>query len=280
MKILITGVSGFLGNKLVKSLKDRYDIIGIIGPSKKDCNFQGINAYYSNDLNQISEEPEVVVMCHAIIPSNNLENRSKDLFMANVEFTEQITNIFPNAYHLYISSVAVYGENDSMLDESSILSPESEYAISKLWGEKKVKLVKKCGILRLSSLYGISMKNNTIIPIYVNQALKNGKIEVWGDGERKQNYIHVTDAMQYIEAMVQYKAEGIYLATSEKETSNIELAEIIRYQTNAQIIFMGFDNSPSKRYNNEITKKSLNIEKQIELSEGIQQYISWKVKQS
>ena len=187
---------------------------------------------------------------------------------------------FPESYFLFISSISVYGIQNGVINENSQISPLSEYAISKLWGEQLVRKTKRHGILRLSSLYGENMKETTIVPNYVNQALKNRVIEVWGKGERKQNYFHVSDAVAYIENIILNQIEGVFLGTSSKEWSNIELANIISKEVNATVKFVHSDNSKSLAFDNKSSREEVGITVEKDFASGIKEYIHWKQKQS
>jgi UDP-glucose 4-epimerase len=129
-------------------------------------------------------------------------------------------------------------------------------------------------------VFGENMKENTIIPNYVNQAMKNGVIEVWGNGKRRQNYFHVSDAVAYIEKIITNKIEGVLLGTSSKEFSNIELANIIRKETSATVKLVNSDNTKSFAFDNKLTREILGITSEKEFTNGIKEYIYWKQKQS
>ena len=280
MKILITGITGFLGTHLMNFLKKEHEIIGVSGNSEKyNTSSSSIKVYHPDEVHKINNEIDVFVLCHAAVSSGAVNTNRDLLFNANVKFTERITSLFPNAYHLYISSVSVFGYDEKLINEFTSSNPESEYAVSKLWGEKVTVNLPSSGVLRMSSLYGNGMKDHTIIPTYVSQALINGKIEVYGQGERLQNYLHINDAVLYIEAMISKKQRGVYLATSVTETSNCQLAEKIAHVTGAIIEYKGIDNSPSRQFNNEYSRSTLNIKGELDLSEGLKEYILWSKKQ-
>lgn len=280
MKILITGITGFLGTHLMNSLKESHEIIGVSGNSKKhNTRNSKIKIYNPDELENITKELDVVIMCHAAVSSGDIVIESKSLFEANVSFTGQILKSFPNSYNLYISSVAVYGNSVELLNENTIANPTTEYGISKLWGEILTSKTPNNGILRLTSLYGEGMRINTIIPQYVNQALNYGKIEVWGDGSRQQNYLHISDAILYISKMVKNKLPGIYLAASRESYSNKELASIISNLTRKEYVHKGADNTSSKFYDNKISRLKLQINTECSLIDGLNNYIKWNKKQ-
>ncbi len=278
MKIIISGHKGFLGNALVQKLQSSYEVIGI-SRSKSNSN-NHINEFLSSELNQIDEKPDAVIICHAAVSSGKTQIETKLLYESNVYFTSELIKQFPESYFLFISSVSVYGNQARVLEEKTTPSPDSEYAISKLWGEQIVRKTKRHGILRLSSLYGENMKEITIIPNYVNQARKNKIIEVWGNGERRQNYFHVSDAVSYIEKIFTNQKEGLFLGASSKEFSNIELANIVSKETSATVKLVNTDNSKSFAFDNKSTREILGITSEKEFTNGIKEYIYWKQKQS
>jgi len=280
MKILITGVYGFLGfhlaNKL--SLVKSFQIYGLYHISKKEGLNESILTY--NSIDEITFQPDVVILCHAAVSSGNVNLTREELILQNVNDTEKILSKFNTSKFIYISTASIFQNDDVEINEKSLNYPLNDYSKSKLMAEEIVSSDKNV-ILRISSLYGEGMKENTLIPNYCNQALENNCIEVWGNGSRKQNYIHVADVIEMLEKIIDKNniKESLLLGVSTKEYSNLEVAQIISELTNAKIKFIKEDNSKSIIYNNDITRKSLNWEPKIELEEGIKKYLEWKQKQ-
>lgn len=276
MNILISGYKGFLGSVLWNNLSINHDLIGVA----REQSVKDMKSYSSNQISSIQEIPDIVIMCHAAVASGRDNIGTKELFDSNVQTTKQLVQQFPNSYLIYISSISVYGSSQELLTEQSAPCPETEYAISKLWAEKCVSQAKNYAILRLTSLYGNGMKENTIIPNFVNQAISKGEVEVWGTGERRQNYIHNEEVIEYIEKLISTQETGIFVASAEQEFSNIELAKLIAEETSAIINFKGNDNSKSIQIDNYITRRALSIKNKKDFKEGIKEYIQWKRKQS
>ena len=278
MRIAITGISGFLGKQLAVFFSKENEVFGI---STSGFQMEGVAVYNFDQLPQIND-PELIIHCHAAVASGQTLVSQQELIDGNLLATAQIIHQFPLAAHLYVSTVAVYGNSSEIRNEQSFESPVTAYAVSKYEAEKKVLKIQKSAILRLASLYGPQMKENTLIPNYVKQALQNGKIEVWGNGERKQNYFHISDAITLINAIIKNKTwnQPIFLGCSDKEFSNLEIATIISDETAAGIVFSNEDQSLSVQYDNSFTQKSLNWQPQMAIDEGIKQYVSWKKRQS
>jgi UDP-glucose 4-epimerase len=277
VKILITGIKGFLGINLIEKL-DKYEVFGL---GTQEETVGKIQVFNSNDLDKLEQDFDLVIICHAAVESGTTTLSNDNLFNVNVSLTERIIYKFNNAFIIYISTTSVYDFNFDFITETSNINPQSNYSLSKLWGEKIASINKKTVILRLSSMFGIGMKENTLIPNYVNQALNGGIIEVWGKGDRLQNYVHVDDVIQYIDLIIQNK-ENLYgkilLGVSKKQYSNLEIAHIILNYTKGKIKFVNEDNSKSFCYNNNYTRNLLNWKSQIEIEDRLKKYIEWKKK--
>lgn len=280
MTILITGITGFLGSHLSDILNPVYKVIGLRGIINKELH-SSVKIYSINELINSNEKPDVVVMCHAAVASGTTQIESQILFEGNIALTEKLATLFPSSKLIYISTVSIYDQNISLINENSHSNPISEYAISKLWAEKIILKNEKSLVIRFPSLYGIGMKENTLIPNYINQALKEGVIDVWGEGKRYQNYLHVHDASTLIKSAIE-KADfenNIFLGSFTEEYSNNEIAKIISTEIGVNINYTKNDNSTSLHFDNSITRKKLQWEPVKKIKEEIIDYIQWKRKQ-
>ncbi len=275
-KILVTGVYGFLGSHIAKKLNTSYEVIGLYNKNTSNSLDNNIAVY--NDLGLVKETPDIVIMSHAVISSGRHKADRQTLFNANVDFTKKLIDRYPDSKCIYISSVSVYGETEVLIDENSAINSTSEYSKSKWQGEQLVLANSRNVVIRFSSIYGEGMKENTIVPIYCSQAIQNGEIEVWGNGKRTQNYIHVDDATDLIKLVVESKVSIDFpiLGVSHNEYSNVDLARIISNETNAKITFSGNDSSSSLAFNNFRTTELFNWNSKVSLTNGIKKYLEWK----
>lgn len=277
MEILITGIKGFLGSNLIEPLKELGYVLHGLGT--KEESFKGIQVYGSNDLESIEMDPDVIIICHAAVASGSIILSNTDLFDVNVKLTERIVEKFKKASIIYISTASIYSNEEDVISEASNLKPQSNYAISKLWGEYTLNANKRVTIVRLSSLYGIGMKENTLIPNFINQALNKRLIEVWGNGARLQNYIHVTDVIELIKKIIVNRNTyfgKLLLGVSQTQNSNLEMAKIISKITESEISFVNEDRSKSLVYNNDYTTKILGWRCKERIEEKLIEYIKWK----
>lgn len=275
MKILITGIQGFLGRNLIEVL-EQHELFGL----GRTDGFQGkIRIYSSKEIHKIDIQPEVIIVCHAAISSGMTSLPNDILYDVNVSITEQLVKKFDQAYIIYISTCSVYDVNTTIIEEGSPVKPQSDYAVSKLWAERIVLRTQNATVLRISSLYGKGMKENTLIPNYINYALQRKCIEVWGTGTRTQNYIHVLDASKCIEKIIQKKnnvVNKILLGVANRQYSNFEVAKKISELTDAEIKFIKEDFSISSKYVNDYTCSLLDWKSEVDLNVELKKYIEWK----
>lgn len=277
--ILISGIKGFLARNLTNLLKKNFSVFGI---GKSSEIFNDVEVFSSSNIEEIKLNPDYIILCHAAVASGTSSPSKDELYAVNINLTKIIIDKFPTSKIIYISTASIYDSNTNTIIEKSLDNPQNEYSKSKHEAEKIVLKTQNAVIFRLSSLYGIGMKENTIIPNYINQALGRKIIEVWGDGLRKQNYIFIDDACQSIKCAIQRFdsiKNKVFLSVDIKEISNIELAQIIANATNSKINYVNDDFSKSLHYDNSLTCSLLNWKPRTDFVAEIHNYIKWKKEQ-
>ncbi|MES2837187.1 MAG: NAD(P)-dependent oxidoreductase [Bacteroidota bacterium] len=281
-QILIVGSNSILSKQLVSDLESEYLI---------DIAYSGNNPGIESDANSINlikldsvfssnKKYDFVIIISAFIPANN-EGNNKKLYEVNVELVERLISKNKDSKIIFCSTVSVFTPNNNeIISKKSTVNPINEYGISKLWAEKIIqKNAKSYAILRISSLMGVGMKSNTFLPLIIENAIKNKKITLFGEGKRLQNYIDVSILSKMVKKCLKYEKNEVFLAVGEKSFTNKEIAEMVKSKTNCEIVFEGIDNSISIEYDNSFTKKELNIIYEKSIEQSIDELIEWKRKQ-
>ena len=161
------------------------------------------------------------------------------------------------------------------VSENSPLNNPNTYGMSKLVGEFIAKFHPHSSITRFSSLYGIGMNETTFLPKIIHSALHKKKITLWGDGSRKQDYLHVADAAELcILTGLTGKKGKVYLGANGQSYSNLEVAHIVqKCVPGCRIEYSGENYAHSSHYNNKWTMKELNFVPKISLDEGIKEMV-------
>ncbi|MFN4363293.1 NAD-dependent epimerase/dehydratase family protein [Chryseobacterium hispalense] len=270
-KVLIFGANSLLTGHLLKQHpEDNVSIVYHSKPSRlTDKN------YPLSDLKKIDPNQDIVYVLSALI-SNNPEQLD-NILNTNILLIKNITEHFANSKIVYFSSVAVYdGIQNGIIDHATTPSPSSFYGLSKLFGEKIVERCPKYAILRISSVYGLSMKENTFLPKIVTAAIEDNKIDLLGKGDRKQNYIHAEDVARLAKKLSLEDKNKIILAVSPNNYTNLEIAEFIKELTGCKITFHSKDFSRSIEYfENDLSVSSHVF---IPIKQGLKELIEWKRK--
>lgn len=211
--LLITGISGFIGSRLASELYIKgYKIIGL-DLKKPKHNF--FNNFFKVDISKEEIKhlnlTDIDIIIHAAAQSggyNSLIDPDLDFYWNclgsfNISMLAKKLKV---KKVVYLSSMAVYGNNSSV-SEDSIPEPISFYGASKLSGENYFKLIKEHDnihyiILRLFATYGAGqdLKNmhQGILSIYLSQALKGNIIKITGKKDRIRELVHINDVINII----------------------------------------------------------------------------------
>ena len=142
MKILITGVHGFVGTNLVKALAEEHTIYGldIVAPKTK-----GVEKTYSWKDMEYGVIPEVDAVIHLAGKAHDTKNQSKAevYFQINTELTKKIYDYFLKSCakkFIFFSSVKAAADRveGDFVDESVIPSPKGPYGESKIAAERAI----------------------------------------------------------------------------------------------------------------------------------------------
>lgn len=273
-RVLIVGANGFLGRTLAKKCIAKGWHVDVVVNSSNHHLPEGVeNVFTSAALEEASAVYNYVFNTAANIPYGKYNEVTEQLVASNIELPLSIHRLFPEAKVIFASSISVYGNNHGLLNEASEIINPTAYGLSKLSGEMITAAHRNYAIVRFSSLYGSGMYSGTFIPYIINDAKSKGAINLLGEGLRKQNYIHISDAAEYCIHAALHGINDIYLGVYTKSYQNREVAEIISSLTGCAVNYTGVDNSPSYEYDNIKTLERLKFTPGIPLEEGLNQMI-------
>lgn len=163
-KLLLTGANGFVGQHLINSLKDTYQIIGIIHQSNiqnsENITYQSGNILDRGFLEDVIKkyQPDSIIHLAAIAPTwtQDPENIFKinllgtlNLYLA-IETQKKENGIDPKI--IYISSAEVYGKtiNPEKITEENPFFPANYYGSSKVAADRLSYQMSQSGKLRIN----------------------------------------------------------------------------------------------------------------------------------
>ncbi len=143
MKILITGIHGFVGSNLVEALKKEHTIYGldIVSPQK-----EGVKYTFSwNDLEKVSMIPEVDAIIHLAGKAHDVKNKSAAdvYFKVNTELTKKVFDYFLahesiKKFVFFSTAKAAADKVEGVLTEDVVPSPVGPYGESKIAAENYI----------------------------------------------------------------------------------------------------------------------------------------------
>jgi len=249
MKVLITGVAGFLGSHLAQKISMLgHEIIGIdnmmggyednipknIKFYKDDCcNYEKMNIYM--------KDVDVVYHCaataHEGLSVFSPFEIGKNNFLASVSiFSAAISNKVKRI--IFCSSMARYGSQKTPFKEEMVPKPVDPYGISKVAAEDVLK-----NLCELNNIeWVIAVPHNIIGPkqkyddpyrnvvsIMINRMLQKKAPIIYGDGEQKRCFSYIDDCLSCLVPMLDQKnlnRETINIGPDEEFVTINKLSEI------------------------------------------------------
>ncbi len=256
MKILVTGGCGFIGSHIVEHFEGKADVTVL----------DNLRSGFRHNLNGFNGD----IVEGSIMDRDLLRDTIKDVdyvfhLAAMISVPESMTNpvecteintigtlnvleaaAAENVKKLCLSSsAAIYGNNPVVPKiEAMVPEPESPYAISKLDGEYYCNLFHKEGWLntvcmRYFNVFGPRQDPRSqyaaAIPIFIDKALKNEAITIYGDGEQTRDFIYVKDIVEanvYLNTVVD--ATGVHNVAYGRKLSINDLAKKVINLTNSK----------------------------------------------
>src|SRR6185312_640936 len=257
MKVLITGVAGFIGSNLLDYLIEHTDweITGIDNLSTGTAlNIEGNKnnkrfTFIQQELMQLKSVKEFDKIFHLaalprIQPSFELINEHIIANLVNgIHLIELMIkdNHYPRL--VYSGSSAIYGTPKNIpTGENEPVDCLSPYAFQKYEYEKYLELIStrfplNYAILRYFNPYGPRSFNpankfnaySSVVGIFLNRKKNNQELLVTGDGQQKRDFIHVYDLAKanYLASIHKDKLNTAFNIGNGSTLSILELAKLI-----------------------------------------------------
>lgn len=229
MKILITGASGFIGKKLIASIKNSKIVaINHKNNQKFDSSIvvENISITDKKIIKKIEKHnPDIIIHLASLTGVAKCEKNHKKAFDTNVYGTFNVIQgcLKTKTKLIFLSSREVYGESNYKKTENSRLSPKNIYGFTKLCAEQIISSHGKMGldyvILRPTQVYS-SDATDGIINL-IKSAVKKNKVIIFGGGQHV-NLLHVDDLVRIIINIVNNWPKSKIFNVGIKETCTIE----------------------------------------------------------
>jgi UDP-glucose 4-epimerase len=237
--VLITGGEGFIGSSLARFLAKNNNIkifdiktgkdirnLDLLKNELKDVDF----VFHFAGLISVEESTRK--------PLDYIENNAIGSY--NVLKAALDTGV---KKVIFASSAAIYGDYpENPKNEKMYLIPKTPYSILKLTIERIMEIFRNDGLdtvsLRFFNIYGPGQKLNSsysaVILIFINNALKNENLVIFGDGKQTRDFIYIKDVINAC-ILAAERGSGEFNIGSGIPTSINDLAKLIIELTNSKV---------------------------------------------
>lgn len=232
MKILITGVHGFVGSNLVAALSGRHTIYGldIVSPVK-----EGVSCTYSWDDLDAGRVPEVDAIIHLAGKAHDTKNQAaaEVYFKVNTGLTQKIYDYFLRSsarkFIFFSTAKAAADKVDGVLTEDVVPAPVGPYGESKIKAEEYILAhpdpEKQVYILRPCMIHGPGNKGNLNL---LYSVVSKGIPWPLGAFENRRTFTSIDNLSFVISGLLDKDVpSGIYNMGDDEALSTNELIQVI-----------------------------------------------------
>ncbi|MBW6451241.1 MAG: SDR family oxidoreductase [DPANN group archaeon] len=303
-RIIVTGGSGFIGSHLVdKLLELNYEVISIdnlITGSKQNLTQHKDNPNFKNIIHDVQDPLEledIDYIFHLASPASPIDyqNIPIETLLTGSIGTKNILEIAKNnnARFLLASTSETYGDplehpqKETYFGNVNPIGPRSCYDEAKRFAEAITMAYHReynlnVVLARIFNTYGPRMRANDgrVMPNFINQALENEDLTVYGSGSQTRSFCYVDDLVDGLMKLMfsDVSAEVVNLGNPDEYTI-LETAEKIKeiIGSKSNIIFKEIPEDDPTRRKPDITKAKalLGWEPKIELNIGLKKTIEY-----
>lgn len=220
-KLIITGLSGFVGSNLQKYMKDDYEM-------------ESLSVRFIPDQKFVFKHDVVI---HLAGKAHDLKKVSnpQDYYEANFELTKQLFDAFlasESTVFIFMSTVkAVADEVNGVLTEDSIPNPKTHYGIAKHQAEDYILSCelpegKRVYILRPCMIHGPGNKGNLNL---LYQLVASGLPWPLGTFKNQRSFLSIVNLCFVIKELLENVSipSGVYQVADDESLSTNELIQIL-----------------------------------------------------
>jgi len=305
VKVLVTGVGGFIGSNLAAAhLSQGDEVIGIDNFSTgKPENLKGlsdlklIEGGVTDSLEKVPED--INIAYHFASPA------SPEKYMALAMNTMEVNTggtlamlqytLRTGARLVFASTSEVYGDplvspqTEDYWGNVNPIGPRSVYDESKRFGETLVAYFQRehninAGIVRIFNTYGPNMDpyDGRVVSTFIRQALKSEPFTVFGDGSQTRSFCYIDDLVRGIMSMGAGNQPGPINLGNPAEKTLLELSELVTRIVggSGDLVFLPLPEDDPRVRKPDISRATnlLNWRPEIPLEIGIEKTADWMKK--
>ncbi len=308
MRVLITGVAGFIGSHLAERfLEEGFYVIGMdnfltgspdnIAHLFEKKNFRFI---HYNVVNYIYVEGPVDLVVHLACPASPVDYMNHPIHTMKVDSLGTLNTLgfakLKGSRYVFASSSEVYGsaqvhpQPEDYWGYVNPVGPRSVYDEAKRFSEALCMAYHRehgldVRIARIFNTYGPRMrrKDGRVIPTFIEKALSGEPLPIYGDGSQTRSFCYIDDLVEglFRLSVREGLAGTVVNLGNPEEVSILELAkrviELSKSSSKVEFLPPRDDDPPRRCPDISRAKKLLGWFPQISLEEGLKITLRWFV---
>lgn len=305
LKILLTGVAGFIGSAVCRKLVEHgHEVVGVdtflpnlynneqkIKQWDSLMSLPGVNLIRHDLRNPLPEEHwhgvEAVINEAGMPGLMNSWSDFETYVSCNllvVEMLAQQVMARKIKTFVQISTSSVYG-NEAIGDEQSNTEPVSPYGVTKLAAEELLKAFERTHglnftVLRYFSVYGPGQRPDMAYNKIIDAVLSQKEISIFGDGQQTRTNTYIDDCAEATVAAAALPSTGEFINISGDQVISLnEAIKIIEKESGlkANLAYSPPRPGDQRHTNGNANKarKLLGLKSSVTMEEGLRRQVHW-----
>lgn len=248
MRVVLTGGLGFVGQNLAIHLRKTHPGVHLTAVDWFDAPRADETALFdtvhkacfsSDSAKDLFRDADVVVHLAARTTVQESIDDPMATFEQNVVKTQHLLEFLrlnaPGAKFIFASTGgAIIGDYDGAIDEEVCARPLSPYGASKLAVEGLLSAYRgsyglSSASMRFSNVYGPnSLRKGSVVATFCKMYMKDGTLQVNGDGQQTRDYIYIADIADAIARVIDQDAQGVFQLGTGTGTSILDLVDVFK----------------------------------------------------
>jgi len=275
VNVLVTGGTGYLGRNFISACRENYQ-------------FQKFSLLTDRLENLYLKNVDTILHCAALVHqkkkcSYQAYYDANVLYPLNLALEAKANGV---KHFVFISTVAVYGDEHALVSEDTRCKPITPYARTKRKAEiELLKLTDEnfaVSIIRSPLIYGFDAPGNMASLMKITDVFC---ILPLADADNKRTFVYIDNLIRVIDEVIQARKAGIFLAADDASVSTSRLIELISREQGKKTMLVKLPLFKAmlkmiapKVYaslygnlelNNKATKEALCFSNPVDLEEGI-----------
>lgn len=250
-RVVVLGGLGFIGSHLCRALVAHGQSVRIFDrDSASRESLEDQTEIVTGDISRpedvvgaIGDATVLINLVHTTVPGTSMKDPGADIIdnvVSSARWLKEIKDTKLRRIIYFSSGGTVYGQSETPITEDHPTNPLNSYGITKLAIEKYTAMYAAhhgidCCIVRPSNVYGPGQQlqhGQGVIGIMASRALRQEKLEVWGEGTHRRDYLYIDDLVGAIIKLFDYSGACRIFNVSSGEGHSVnevisELRELI-----------------------------------------------------